>query len=404
MSNQLILTVTELNRYVRLLIEGDPNLTYIFVTGEISNFKAHYASGHLYFSLKDDGGLVRSVMFRSNAARLKWTPENGMKVICRGRVSLYEKDGQYQFYVDDMQPDGIGALSLAAEQLRKKLAEKGLFDESRKRPLPKYPRQIAVLTSATGAAVRDILSILSRRFPLADVLMCPVTVQGETAAKEIADTLDRVERLGTSDLIILGRGGGSIEDLWAFNEEILVRKVAGCKIPVISAVGHETDYTLCDLAADLRAPTPSAAAELAVPDAGGLLADLRNIGYTLVSLESARIDTEQQELRALKNHPALKSPLYRTEQYALAVDGLTERMRRAAVTAAERSGARLSAAAAALNALSPLAVLARGYALVYKEEQLIGRTGQLSAGDEITLRMNGGAADCTVRRVEETVQ
>lgn len=401
MKDQLIFSVSQLNRYVRSMIEGDPNLTYLYVVGEITNFKAHYASGHLYFSLKDEGGLIRAVMFRSSASRLKWTPENGMRVVCLGRVSLYEKDGQYQLYVEDMQPDGLGALSLAAEQLRKKLAAEGLFDEENKQSLPKYPERIAVVTSETGAAVRDILSVLGRRWPLAEIVLCPVLVQGESAAADIAATLRRLADLESVDLIIVGRGGGSASNLQAFNEEILVRAVAASPVPVISAVGHETDYTLCDLAADLRAPTPSAAAELAVPDAAGLRMDLLQTKARLIAAVQTDLTAKAHRLNQLKNHPSMKTPLYRTEQLSQRLDYLTERLNNLCGGMMREKQAQLATAAGALNALSPLAVLARGYAAVYRDDTLIKSVHELSAGADVTVRLRDGNAVCTVKNTEE---
>ena len=401
MSNQLILTVSELNRYVRLALEGDPNLNYIFVVGEITNFKAHYASGHLYFSLKDEDGLIRSVMFRSAASRLKWVPENGMRVVCLGRVSLYEKDGQYQLYVEDMQPDGLGALSLAAEQLKKRLAAEGLFDEENKLPLPEFPRRIAVVTSDTGAAVRDILSVLGRRYPLAEIVMCPVLVQGEQAAADIAETLRRLALLDNVDLIILGRGGGSATDLQAFNEEILVRAVAASPIPVISAVGHETDYTLCDLAASLRAPTPSVAAELAVPDSAVLKSSLADLKSRLISAANSGVEARRNALKSIKNHPSMKTPRYLLEQMTLRLDGSAERLNSLYKGMLEKRRVRISAAAGALNALSPLAVLSRGYAAVYKDEKIIKSAASLKEGDSLSVRLRDGKAVCTVEHIEE---
>lgn len=396
MAQNLILTVTQLNRYVRSLLEEDPGLTFIFVTGEISNFKAHYASGHFYFSLKDDGGVIRSVMFRSAAARLKWMPENGMKVICRGRVSLYERDGQYQLYVDDMQPDGLGALTLAAEQLRKRLAAEGLFDEENKQPLPKFPDRIAVLTAVDGAAVRDIRAVLGRRWPLAEVLLCPVTVQGESAAAEISALLDRLSETEEADLIILGRGGGSAEDLNAFNQEVLVRSVAACPIPIISAVGHETDYTLCDLAADLRAPTPSAAAELAVPDKAAVLEGLCAARAALYGAVSRLLQEKEAALKTLRHAPALKSPLFYTEQQALRLDALSSRLLYCGKEGLEKAASGLEKAAGRLHALSPLAVLSRGYSLTYKDDRILTDAAKVSPGDRVEIRLAAGSLECQV--------
>ncbi len=397
------LTVTQLNRYVRSLLEENATLRNVFVKGEISNLKSHYASGHLYFSLKDDGGLIRSVMFRSSAARLSWQPENGMQVICAGRVSLYDKDGSYQLYVNDMQPDGLGALTLARDQLKKKLAAEGLFDVQRKRPLPRYPRQIAVVTSKTGAAVRDILSILERRWPWTEVLLCPVSVQGELAVPEITDTMARLARLGTPDLIILGRGGGSVEDLSAFDQEPLVRAVAASPIPVISAVGHETDFTLCDLAADLRAPTPSAAAELAVPDRQDYQRSLTGCRQRLVAAATGCYAREHRRLLALKNHRALSSPVYRIEQTMLQLDGLSSRMQAVLQRRLTMWEGQLHRAAAGLDALSPLQVLSRGYALPMKGNKPVVSVEQVAPGDLLLLRMSDGTLDCTVNLVNSEI-
>ena len=259
-----IISVTELNLYIKAKLDGDPLLSGLLVRGEISNFK-RYSSGHCYFTLKDAGGAVRAVMFNSSAQRLKFAPTDGMKVIACGRASVYERDGQYQLYITSLEPDGIGALSLAYEQLKEKLAAEGLFRESRKKPIPAYPMQICVITSPTGAAVRDILSVLGRRWPVARIHLLPVLVQGKEAPAQIAAALHRANRENLGDVILLGRGGGSLEDLWAFNEEETARAVADSRIPVVSAVGHETDFTICDFVADLRAPTPSAAAELISP-------------------------------------------------------------------------------------------------------------------------------------------
>ena len=264
--SQTVLTVSQVNFFIKSLLEGDGRLQNVLISGEISNFTDHYRSGHLYFSLKDDKSVLKAVMFASAARRLKFRPKDGMKVLIRGRVSVYEPSGQYQLYAEDMQPEGMGALSLAFQQLKDRLSQEGLFDADHKREIPAFPQRIGVITSPTGAAVQDILQITGRRWPLAEIILAPVLVQGEQAPGQIVEALQEMDRRRACDVIILGRGGGSLEDLWAFNEEAVARAVYACTIPVVSAVGHETDFTICDFAADLRAPTPSAAAELCTPD------------------------------------------------------------------------------------------------------------------------------------------
>ena len=261
-----IISVSQLNYYIKSLLEADDKLRYVFVTGEISNLTDHYSSGHIYLSLKDDKAVIKAVMFSFSAKNLKFRPQNGMKIIARGRVSLYEPSGQYQLYIEDMQPDGIGSLTIAFEQLKKKLEAEGLFDPKHKKPLPQFPKVITIITSPTGAALQDIRNVLGRRWPYSQVQIIPVLVQGDGAASMLTRAVTEADACGDSDVIIIGRGGGSIEDLWAFNDESLARAIFACRVPVISAVGHETDFTICDFVADMRAPTPSAAAELATPD------------------------------------------------------------------------------------------------------------------------------------------
>lgn len=302
-----ILTVTQLNRYVKSLLEGDFRLRDMLVRGEISNFTDHYKSGHFYFTLKEGNCAIKAVMFASYAGNLPFRPENGMAVIIRGSVSLYERDGSYQLYCYDMQPEGKGGLQLAYEQLLAKLKGEGLFDEEHKRPLPKYPEKIGLITSDTGAALHDMLNILSRRYPPAGLILYPALVQGKDAPKSLIKALDYFNRNDSCDVIIIGRGGGSLEDLWAFNDEQLVRAVAASKIPVISAVGHETDVTLCDFAADLRAPTPSAAAELAVPDGAALINRLNQKEQELSNLIQYKLFAARQYFDSVMNREALKN-------------------------------------------------------------------------------------------------
>ena len=397
-----VISVGQLNRYVKSVLEGDPHLAAVYVSGEISNFTHHYKSGHMYMSLKDDTAAVRAVMFKGHASKLAFRPEDGMRVIVRARVSLYEATGSFQIYIEEMQPDGVGALQVAFEQLKKKLAEEGLFDESRKRPLPHYPTRVGVITSPTGAAVRDILNVLGRRYPLAQVVFCPVLVQGDGAAPSIVDAIQRFNAIGAADVLIVGRGGGSIEDLWAFNEEIVARAVAASAIPVISAVGHETDFTICDFVADLRAPTPSAAAELAVPDAGRLLAFMDTVRGRLSTAQRGVYTAAANRLALLKNKRCLSAPQYYTEEQAMRLDYLTRRFASAAQQQLGVADRRLAAAASKLDALSPLKVLGRGYAIGYGADgTVVDSVRQVRAGDDLTLQLTDGTVACRVTDTQE---
>ena len=396
-----VITVSQLNRYVKSLLEGDKNLASVYISGEISNFTNHYKSGHLYLSLKDEGALVRAVMFRAYASKLPFRPENGMKVIVKARVSLYEKDGSFQIYVEEMQPDGVGALQVAYEQLKKRLAEEGLFDERRKKPLPPYPGRIGVITSPTGAAVRDILNVLGRRYPLARIVFAPVLVQGEGAPPQLIKALQFFNEVNAADVIIIGRGGGSIEELWAFNDEGVARAVAASHIPVISAVGHETDFTICDFAADLRAPTPSAAAELAVPDQLQLLSRLEQIKGRIRQGARASVDRAAHRLAVARSRRCLSTPLFAVEEQGMRLDYLTRAFVHAAQNSLTESGRRLAAAGGKLDALSPLKVLSRGYSIPYSGEKMVKSTQDVSPGDPLTVRVSDGTIACTVDSVSK---
>lgn len=393
----MVLTVSQLNTYIKSQFESDEKLSHVFITGEISNFTNNYRSGHLYFSLKDDKSVIRAVMFSRSASRLRFQPQDGMKVIARGRVGVYEVSGQYQLYVEDLQPDGLGALNLAFEQLKAKLEKEGLFSAERKRPLPEFPHSIGVITSPTGAAVHDILTILERRYPLAQVVFCPVQVQGGLAAPQIVSALHRMNRLKCADVIIVGRGGGSLEDLWPFNEEAVARAVAASAIPVISAVGHETDFTICDFAADLRAPTPSAAAELAVPDKTELLGGIQAQRYRLQNAVSARLAEARGSFVPLAESRVMKNPLEPVELRRVQIDqlltDLTFAMRRREDGAKEQ----LANVSGRLNTLSPLAVLSRGYAVVFSESgQTVPKMKEIRKDDKILVQMADGSLRCTV--------
>ena len=385
---QHLLSVSELNEYMRMLLDSDPLLGSVFVRGEISNFTNHYKTGHFYFSLKDEGALVRAVMFRGNAQKLRFLPENGMKVILHGRVSVFPRDGQYQIYVDDMQPDGVGALYLAFEQLRQKLEAEGLFDPARKRPIPRFPRKIGVITAPTGAAVRDIMHILGRRWPLSEVILYPALVQGAGAPETLIAGLDCFNQKMPVDVIILGRGGGSAEDLFAFNHEGLARAIFSSQIPVISAVGHETDFTISDFVADLRAPTPSAAAELAVPDQG-------EMNTLLVRLRA--------DLAGLAGAPLLRSPQSYLDERRMSVAYLENRAQSAFSQKTTEAKSAFAALCAKMEALSPLRVLSRGYTAVFDGEGRPITAGKnLSKGDRVSIRFSDSTVDATVNGVRES--
>ena len=393
-------SVTQLTGYIKLLLDRDEILSQTCVRGELSNYKIH-SSGHHYFTLKDEGAVISCVLFRSDAMRLRFRPESGMKVILTGRVSLFPRSGQYQLYVSHMQPDGAGDLAVAFEQLKQRLQAQGLFDAAHKKPLPRYPERVALVTSPTGAAVRDMIRILGRRWPLASVLVCPVRVQGEGAAEEIAAMLELVDAAGLADVIITGRGGGSLEDLWAFNEEIVARAIYRCKTPVISAVGHEPDVTIADFAADVRAATPSNGAELAVCDRAELRALLEQQVRRMEKAQERRLELLRQRLRRLSERPVLRSPEGSLQQKELLLELLRQRLERAAAAAVEKRQRQFAALSGRLDALSPLKVLARGYAVATRQEQVLHSVEQLSPGEEIRLRLSDGTALCAVERIEK---
>ena len=394
-------SVTQLTQYIKLLLDRDEILSQACVRGELSNYKIH-SSGHHYFTLKDEGAVISCVMFRSDAMRLRFRPETGMKVILSGRVSLFPKSGQYQIYVSHMQPDGVGDLAVAFEQLKKKLSAEGLFDPARKKPLPRYPGTVALVTSPTGAAVQDMIRILGRRWPLARVLVCPVRVQGAGAAEEIAAMLDYVDGHDLADVIITGRGGGSMEDLWAFNEEIVARAIARCDIPVISAVGHEPDVTIADFAADLRAATPSNGAEIAVCDQSELRDALGQLTVRLTRAQDRRISALTDRLNRLKASPVMRSPEGAIQQRELLLELLRQRLEHAGTRRFQQEEQRLARLAGRLDALSPLKVLARGYALASREDGTVIRAaGELTPGEPIRLRLGQGSARCTVDTIEK---
>lgn len=383
-----ILTISQVNTYIRSIIDGDKNLNGIFITGEISNFTDHYRTGHLYFSLKDSKSVLKAVMFADSAKRLKFKPRDGMKVIVSGKITVYEPSGQYQVIVRSMQPDGVGALHIAYEQLKEKLAKEGLFDKSRS--LPQYSRRIAVITSETGAAVRDIENILGRRWPIAEVLLIPCTVQGEYAEDQLCRAVKFANTLPNIDVIIIGRGGGSIEDLWTFNSERLARTIYSSEIPVISAVGHETDFTICDFVSDLRAPTPSAAAELATPDINEVYSSLASTLEFIRKRTEYIINSKYQQLDLLSMNKALQSPESIWASQKRELESLSVEMGHLIHSRKEKELNSLSELYAKLDALNPLNTLLRGYSIVTKEGVFITSAKKLAVNDNIDIKMNDG--------------
>lgn len=390
-----VYSVSQLNSYVKGVLDRDENLSHIFVTGEISNYKAHY-SGHLYMTIKDETASIKAVMFAGNASKLRFKPENGMKILAFGAVSLFPRDGSFQLYINDMQPDGIGALNIAFEQLKKKLEAEGLFGQEYKKPLPEFPERIGIVTSSTGAAVQDIFNVLKRRYPVAEVVLRPCQVQGDGAAKDIADAIYEFNTLKAADVLIVGRGGGSIEDLWAFNEEIVARAVFASEIPVISAVGHETDYTICDFVADLRSPTPSAAAECAVPDIFELKSNLAYIRQHIFSLTRNRVNSEKSKLVSLEKSLSLRDPVTNINEQRKELVYLTEKLTNLTNSVLDYNKSKVSALAGKLDALSPLSVISRGYALVEKDDKPVTRAKDLQKDDMISIKLSDGQVKANI--------
>ena len=382
-------TVSELNNYIKNIFENNRTLTAVTVRGEISNFTSH-RSGHLYFSLKDAEGQIRAVMFRSRAMGLKFMPESGMKVVLHGSVTVYPRDGSYQIYVNSMQPDGIGALYLAYEQLKERLASEGLFDEEHKRLIPEMPRRVGVITSPTGAAVRDIINVTGRRFPSADVYLYPALVQGDGAERTLIDAVDYFDKTKLCDVIIIGRGGGSIEDLWAFNSEALARRIFSAAVPIISAVGHETDFTICDFVADMRAPTPSAAAELAVPDRRELMLRLDSYGERAYMAISNHIIRLKERVGYLTEKTGSDATLAFIDAKREAVAVQRAKADLLIRSTLDRLRDRLAIEASKADALSPLSILSRGYSVAEGQKGIIKTVGDVTLGEQLSLILSDG--------------
>ena len=391
-----VLSVSQINFYIKSIIENDGSLQFVLVTGEISNLTVHQRSGHIYLSLKDSNSVISAVMFAGNARRLKFRLENGMKVICRGRISVYEPSGRYQLYIEDMQPDGVGALTLAFEQLKKSLAQKGLFDNAHKKPLPKFPKTIGVITSPTGAADQDITNIIRRRFPSADIVLAPVLVQGESAPEQLVRAVNKFSASKIADVVIIGRGGGSAEDLWAFNDEQLAYAVYNCETPIISGVGHETDFTVCDFVADVRASTPSAAAELAVPDRQELMSYYFKQKQYISAMLDRKIKTAQLRLENQQRRMSASSPKLKAEQLEKQLSAKSEKLTRFMNIYISDKENKLIAAKGKLDGLNPLNVLNRGYAIAEKDEKIITSSKQLKNGDDFTVILSDGKINAKV--------
>ena len=399
---QNVLSITQLNEYIRGRMDADPLLTQVAVRGEISNYKL-YPSGHHYFTLKDESSALKCVMFKGNAMRLRFRPENGMKVIAMGKVSVFPRDGAYQLYCTAMAMDGVGDLYAAFEQLKRKLEAQGLFAQETKKPLPKYPGTIAIITSSAGAAIHDMLRILRKRYPLSKVRLLPVRVQGVEAPGEIAAAIRYANYWRLADLLIVGRGGGSIEDLWAFNDEQVAYAIYESEIPVISAVGHEPDVTISDFVADLRAATPSNAAELAVPDQDALLQNLDAMTAAMAGSLNRQIKSAQQHLHVLSQSPALKSPAGYLQQRQKSLELLTNRLISAQNQNITRKNNQYIAAVSKLDAMSPLKVLSRGYAMTQNQSgEVVRSIHQVEAGEQITVSLSDGTLSATVINKEES--
>ena len=395
--NEQAFSVTQLNEYVKMLIDSDEILQTAAVCGEISNFKHHYATGHLYFTLKDERSSVKCVMFARDAARLKFEPENGMTVTAWGRVSVFPRDGAYQLYVGFMSPSGLGEQFYAFELLKQKLASEGLFDAARKKMIPKFPKKIGIITSPTGAAVRDLYNVLTRRWPIVEIELFPALVQGTGAASSLRKGIEYFDSKDDIDVVIIGRGGGSGEDLSAFNDEALVRSIAASKIPVISAVGHEVDISISDFVADLRAPTPSAAAELAVPDMGEYNAILSSHLGRIKGIVSRRIEFGESRLKTLSESSVLKSPEKYFDIKFTELDYLAERLVDKYDDIIKANGSKFSSLVAKLEALSPLSVLSRGYSITNKGDKAVSSVAEISSGDDLVLVFNDGKVDVKVK-------
>ena len=403
MQSSNIITVSQLNNYIKATLDQDENLKNLYISGEISNFKRHYPSGHLYFSLKDKNSVIRAVMFSSNAKNLLFEPSDGMNVLVCGRVSCYEVSGQYQVYVEKIHPDGIGSVYLAFEKLKMKLAEEGLFDEKLKKPLPKFPRCIGVATSRTGAVVHDIKTVAAKRYPLCEIMLYPVEVQGEKAEKEIVSAIEYFNKKSCVDVIIVGRGGGSIEDLWAFNKESVARAIASSKIPIISAVGHETDFTICDFISDIRAATPSAAAEIALPDASAVKSMMDNFEKRIKELTHQKISDCDYYLRSAKNALKLCNVSAEIDLNLFRVEKMSENLEKYCFFRIENLRNKYKILEKRLHLCSEKSILKRGFARLVNPadgNKIISVIEDINEGMSIDMLLFDGTVHCKLSEVE----
>lgn len=397
--NDKYLTVTAVTKYIKYKIDTDDNLKCIFIKGEISNCKYH-STGHVYFSIKDENSILNAIMFSTNAKKLTFTPNDGMKVLITGRISVYEAAGRYQIYVEEMIEDGVGNLYAEFEKLKKKLETKGLFDSNHKKDIPKMPSKVGVITASTGAAIRDIVSTIKRRFPICEIYLFPSLVQGENASKDLVNKLLQADNYGV-DVIIIGRGGGSIEDLWAFNDEELANTIYNAKTPIISAVGHEVDFTICDFVSDLRAPTPTGAAELAVPNMSDIMINLEHLKIRLNESLNKKIDYNKLLLNNLKNSFVLKNPMLLYENKKQNIDLYFEKLNNMMNYRLERTNTKFSNLINKLELLNPLSVLSKGYSVTYKDDKVIKDASKLKKNDSVTIRLYNGLFEAKVEEIKK---
>lgn len=396
-----VYSVTDINNYIKQLVSSDAILSDVSIRGEISNFKHHY-TGHMYFTIKDQNSLLKCVMFRSQAVSLRFVPENGMKVIVSGYISVFERDGQYQLYASDMQPDGIGALHIAFEQLKERLQREGLFDPEIKKKIPLLPMSIGVVTSSTGSVIRDIINVTYRRNSKMKLVLYPVAVQGTQAAGQIAEAIKRLNEQNLVDVIIVARGGGSLEELWAFNEEVVARSIYESNIPVISAVGHETDFTICDFVSDMRAPTPSAAAELAVPDVEVLYYKLESYNARMKNALVKKVTALKNQLQKINSRPVFTQPYDRINQQRQVLDNAIKNLVRDSQVLLKDKKSQLGFLAGKLDALSPLKIMERGYSVVRNsDKRVVNDVNQVNIGDKLEILFKDGSAECEVISVRE---